>query len=103
MIAHVVLFSPKPDLSDEDRRALLDALASASSNIPSIKRFRVGKRVKHSLPGYEQLMGDIQRTPPLGTISWRPHRARWRMTMKSLNRSSLITDRESLIPESWNP
>jgi hypothetical protein len=58
VIAHVVLFSPKPDLSDEDRRALLDALASASSNIPSIKRFRVGKRVKHSLPGYEQLMGE---------------------------------------------
>jgi Stress responsive A/B Barrel Domain len=56
VIAHVVLFSPKPGLSDADRRALLDALTSASSSIPSIKRFRVGRRVKHSLPGYEQLM-----------------------------------------------
>jgi stress responsive alpha/beta barrel protein len=58
MIAHVVLFSPRPDLSNGDRAALLDALASAAKGIPSIKRFRVGKRVKHSLPGYEQMMTD---------------------------------------------
>jgi hypothetical protein len=58
VIVHVVLFSPKPDLSETDRRALLDALVQASSGIPSIKRFRVGKRVKHSLPGYEQMMRD---------------------------------------------
>lgn len=58
MIAHVVLFSPKPDLSASDRRALLDALVAASTEIPSIKRFRVGKRVKHWMPGYEQLMRD---------------------------------------------
>ena len=58
MIAHVVLFSPKPDLSPSDRRALLDALVSSSAEIPSIKRFRVGKRVKHWMPGYEQLMRD---------------------------------------------
>jgi hypothetical protein len=58
MMVHVVLFSPRPDLSEADRRALLDALAQASNGIPSIKRFRVGKRVKHSLPGYEQMMRD---------------------------------------------
>jgi hypothetical protein len=58
MIAHVVLFNPKPDLSQADRRALLDALVAASADIPSIRRFRVGKRVKHWLPGYEQLMRD---------------------------------------------
>jgi hypothetical protein len=56
MIAHVVLFSPKPDLPQADRRALLDALVAASADIPSIKRFRIGKRVKHWLPGYEQMM-----------------------------------------------
>ncbi len=56
MIVHVVLFSPRPDLSDADRTALLAALESASTNIPSIKRLRVGRRVKHSLPGYEQMM-----------------------------------------------
>ena len=58
MIAHVVLLSPKPDLSHEDRRALLDALVTASRDIPSIRRFRVGKRVTHGLPGYEQMMRD---------------------------------------------
>jgi len=58
MIVHVVLFSPKPDLSEADRRALLDALSAAASGIPSIRRFRVGKRVKHGLPGYEQVMRD---------------------------------------------
>jgi hypothetical protein len=58
MIAHVVLFTPKPNLSDADRAALLDALVSASAGIPSIRRFRVGTRVKHGLPGYEQVMPD---------------------------------------------
>ena len=58
MIVHVVLFSPRPDLSESDRRALLDALAAAATGIPSIRRLRVGKRVKHSLPGYEQMMRD---------------------------------------------
>ena len=58
MIVHVVLFSPKPDLSESDRRALLDALTGAAKGIPSIRRFRVGKRVRHSLPGYEQMMRD---------------------------------------------
>jgi hypothetical protein len=58
MIAHVVLFSPKPDLPDADRRALLEALVSAASQIPSIRRFRVGKRVRHGRPGYELMMRD---------------------------------------------
>jgi Stress responsive A/B Barrel Domain len=58
MIAHVVLFSPKPDLPEAERRALIEALVAAAGNIPSIKRFRVGKRVRHWMPGYEQLMRD---------------------------------------------
>ena len=58
MIVHVVLFSPRADLSKSDRRGLLDALVAASDEIPSIRSFRVGKRVKHGLPGYEQMMRD---------------------------------------------
>jgi hypothetical protein len=58
MIVHVVLFSPRPDLAVADRAALLGAVESASKHIPSIKRLRVAKRVKHSLPGYEQMMRD---------------------------------------------
>jgi hypothetical protein len=58
MIAHVILFSPRPDLSEESRRELIHAIAAASTGIPSIKQFRLGRRVKHGLPGYEQLMRD---------------------------------------------
>jgi stress responsive alpha/beta barrel protein len=58
MIVHVVLFTPRADLADADRAALVGALEMASKNIPSIKRLRVGKRVKHALPGYEQMMRD---------------------------------------------
>jgi hypothetical protein len=56
MIAHVVLFAPKPDLADADRQKVLDALTAAASEIPSIRRFRIGRRVRHGLPGYEQAM-----------------------------------------------
>ena len=58
MIAHVVLFTPKPDLGKAERRALIEALVAAAGEIPTIKRFRVGKRVRHGLPGYEQAMRD---------------------------------------------
>ena len=58
MIAHVVLFTPKPDLGEAARRALIEALVAAADDIPTIKRFRVGKRVRHGLPGYEQAMRD---------------------------------------------
>jgi hypothetical protein len=58
VIAHVILFSPKPELTEESRRRLLDALVAASAEIPSIRSFRVGRRVKHGLPGYEQMMRD---------------------------------------------
>ena len=56
MIAHLVLFRPKPGLTDADRAIIADALTSAASAIPSIRRFRVGRRIRHGLPGYEQAM-----------------------------------------------
>jgi hypothetical protein len=58
MIAHVILFSPRADLSPDARGELLDALAATSAGIPSIRQFRVGRRIKHGLPGYEQMMRD---------------------------------------------
>jgi stress responsive alpha/beta barrel protein len=58
MIAHVILFSPKGDLTPAARRDLLESLVATSGDIPSIRRFRVGRRVKHGLPGYEQRMRD---------------------------------------------
>ena len=58
MIVHVVLFSPRSDLSLTDRAAVLDSLTKAAREIPSIRRLRVGKRTRHGLPGYEQAMRD---------------------------------------------
>ncbi len=56
MIAHVILFSPRPELTAEDRRQLLASLTAAAAEIPAIRRFRVGRRVRHGRPGYEQMM-----------------------------------------------
>ena len=54
MLSHIVLFQPKPDLTAEDRRALVDALKRAFQSIPSIRRVRVGVRVTHGA-AYEQM------------------------------------------------
>src|SRR5262245_29412660 len=56
MIAHVILFKPRPDLTPAERDAILDGLSEAAREIPAIRRFRVGRRVRHGLPGYEQAM-----------------------------------------------
>ena len=45
MIAHLVLFRPKADLTSDDRRAFVAALEHALLNIPLIKRARVGRRL----------------------------------------------------------
>jgi hypothetical protein len=45
MIAHVVLFRPKPDLTEDQRRAFFAALQHALTNIPLIQRARVGRRL----------------------------------------------------------
>jgi hypothetical protein len=55
MVAHIVLFRPKPDVSPTDRQAMFDALQAAAAGIPSVRRFQIGARVKHG-PQYEQLM-----------------------------------------------
>ena len=56
MIAHIVLLQPRRDLSEEQRQTALKTLADAAANVPEIRRFRLGRRVLHNLPGYEQLM-----------------------------------------------
>lgn len=56
MIAHLILFRPKADLPPAAQRAILAALGEAAGSIPGIRRFRVGRRLRHGLPGYEQAM-----------------------------------------------
>jgi hypothetical protein len=55
MIAHLVIFRPRPDLAERDRQGLADALTAALREIPSIRRARIGRRVVHGRP-YEALM-----------------------------------------------
>ena len=58
MISHVVLFRPKASLSQENRRALIDALQRAVSGIPSIRRTTIGKRILLDRSGYETQMAE---------------------------------------------
>jgi hypothetical protein len=55
MMFHIVLFTPRPELSMTGRVELVEALEDALRRIPSIRRFNVGRRVKHGA-GYEALM-----------------------------------------------
>ena len=55
MIAHVVLFRPRPELSREARDGLVAAFEAALGQIPSIRRARVGRRLILGRP-YEALM-----------------------------------------------
>ena len=56
MIAHIVLFQPRADLTDAQRTEALATLSRVAADVPDILRYRLGRRVKHGLPGYEQLM-----------------------------------------------
>ena len=56
MIAHIVLLQPRADLSAAQREAALETLRRTAADVPEIRRVRLGRRVKHGLPGYERLM-----------------------------------------------
>jgi hypothetical protein len=55
MFLHIVLFRPKPDVSDSDRTAMFAALNAAAAEIPTVRRFHVGSRVTHGA-AYEKMM-----------------------------------------------
>lgn len=58
MIAHIILFRPRPTLSTSERDALLDALQQAIKDITAIKRLFIGKRILLNRPGYETQMAE---------------------------------------------
>ena len=58
MLTHLVLMTPRPDLSAADRGALIDAFERAIREIPSVRHVRVGRRVLHGA-GYEAAAPDI--------------------------------------------
>ena len=56
MIVHIILFEPRADLERSQRQQVIDDLRSAADSIPSVKRCRIGRRVRHGTPGYEAAM-----------------------------------------------
>ena len=55
MLLHIVLFRPKPGISESDRSAMFAALHAAAKEIPTVRRFHVGARLMHGA-AYEKLM-----------------------------------------------
>jgi Stress responsive A/B Barrel Domain len=55
MIAHVILFKPRKDVSAADRTAFGDAILRARREIPGIRHFSLGRRVLREA-GYAQAM-----------------------------------------------
>ena len=58
MISHIVLFKPRPTLGPAERAAIAEHLQSAIAQCPTVRGCRVGRRVQHGLPGYEQQMAE---------------------------------------------
>jgi len=47
MVAHVVLLAPRPDLTSGEQDAVVSAFERAARDIPSVRRVRLGKRIRH--------------------------------------------------------
>jgi len=56
VIAHIVLLQPRTELTGTQRAEALETIRRSAAGIPEIRRFRIGRRIRHGLPGYEQLM-----------------------------------------------
>jgi hypothetical protein len=50
VIVHVVLFRPRPDVSDSEREELFDAMRVAAREIPGVRGFRVGQHIANPVP-----------------------------------------------------
>jgi hypothetical protein len=57
MLIHLVLFKPRPSLTEIQRHAFATAFERAVREIPSVRRVHVGKRVTHGA-GYERTVPD---------------------------------------------
>ena len=58
MISHIVLFTPRVALAPAQKAAIVDRLQTAIAACPTVRACRVGRRIRHGLPGYEQQMAD---------------------------------------------
>jgi hypothetical protein len=55
VIAHIILFEPRSNLTEREQKDLLDSFTAAAA-VPGVRNIRIGRRILHGLPGYEQLM-----------------------------------------------
>ena len=56
MITHTVLFQPGPSVGPETKAAILESLTRAIRQCPTVRACRIGRRIRHGRPGYEQQM-----------------------------------------------
>jgi Stress responsive A/B Barrel Domain len=59
MIAHVVLLSPRSDLTPEQEERLIAGVERAAREIPSIQAVRVGRRIRHGQTYEEHMAADF--------------------------------------------
>ena len=59
MTLHVVLFTPRPDVTDAERHTFGEALDLALTSIPSVRSYRVGRRVRTGA-AYDTLSGNYE-------------------------------------------
>lgn len=64
MIAHIVLYRPKPGLEAEAREDFVAALVAARRDIPGIRRFTIGRRFEQG-PSY-----NIAGLPDFPYLAW---------------------------------
>lgn len=57
MIAHIVFFEPKENVTPDQKRSFGQLLVSLASSIDSIKRAYIGRSVRLD-PGYDRHFGD---------------------------------------------
>jgi len=57
MIAHIVLFNPKPGTSESELRSFAKTIADACTKIAAIERSRVGRRIELDA-GYARSFGE---------------------------------------------
>ena len=56
MISHIVLFAPATALGKDQEQVLADTIRQVVDRCPTVRGCRMGRRVRHGLPGYEQGM-----------------------------------------------
>ena len=57
MVSHIVLMKPRADLTVDQRQQLIDTFERAVREIPTVRRVRIGRRVRHGA-GYEAVAPD---------------------------------------------